>query len=53
VRKSSGGLLFGPIKEKFSLSGVGYGTIRGQGVILQGEATASVSGVLPPPPPPP
>ena len=49
VRKTSQNLVTRGVKDTVKFQGVGNGIIRGQNVILQGTAGATVTGVLNPP----
>jgi hypothetical protein len=46
VRKTSENLVTQQIKDKVKLHGIGNGMIRDQNVILQGNASATITGVL-------
>jgi hypothetical protein len=46
VRKSSEDLVAGKIKDEVKMQGIGYGTIRGQNVIIQGSGAATITGEL-------
>ncbi len=46
VAKSSQNFVAGTLKDKVTLQGIGFGTIRNRGVEMQGTGTATITGVL-------